>query len=188
MGVLKPRTTTVAIYQGDDLEHLAELYRAVERAEAAVKAAKGAPSREGDPVLTAQAERDAYDAAVDEAAERAVSVVLTTIGRRFRGLLAEHPARTTEVDGKVEAHEDDVTFGVNTETFPLALLSYNDDGKRTTTLDPAVSDAEVTAFLDDASDGDFERLWQTAYWLNRAPGSDPKDSKFSTASPRLDEN
>lgn len=190
MGLLKPRTTTVVIYQGDDLEHLAELYRAAERAEAAAKAAAKAPLRGGDEVPTAQTERDAYNAAVDEAAERALVVTLTAIGRtRWRNLLAEHPARTHEVDGKAETIDDDQVYEVDTETFPMALLTYSRDGVRTADVDPGISEAELRVFLEDeAAEGDFERLWTTAYWLNRSVGSDPKDSKFSTASQRSDEN
>lgn len=190
MALLKPRTTTIPIYQGDDLEHLAELYREVKHAEERAATAAKAPLRDGDEIPSAQAERDAYDAAVDEAAERAVMVTLTSIGRtRWRNLLAAHPARTHEVGDKTETIEDDQLYEVNTETFPLALLTYSRDGVRTTTLDPAVSDADLRAFLDDeVPEGDFERLWQSAYWLNRSLGSDPKDSKFSTASPRSAES
>jgi hypothetical protein len=202
MSVLKPRTTTVVIYQGDDLEHLAELHRAVVRAEAVAEAAVAdaktaakSPLRTGDEAPSTQGEagavkaaQEAYNAYVDEAAERAIVVRLSTIGRRFRSLLAEHPARTHEVDGKPETVEDDEVYGVNTETFPLALLAFSNNGARTTSLDPAVSDADLAAFLDEVPDGDFETLWQTAYWLNRARGSDPKDSKFSTASLRSGEN
>lgn len=203
MGVLKPRTTSVVIYQGDDLDQLSELNRAVVRAETALNVAKkaasqagGAPLRLGDPVPAADAADEqaevkaaqaAYDAFVDEAADRAVVVTLTAIGRtRFRELLAEHPARTHEVAGKQETIEDDQLFEVDTSTFPLALLTYNRDGKRTVSIDPAVAEADLAEFFEeDCAEGDVERCWQAAYWLNRATGADPKDSKFSTDSPRL---
>lgn len=186
MGLLKPRTTSIVIYQGDDLQRLAELHRAAQNAETAAKTAAKTPLRDGDEIPSAQAEQDAYNAFVDEAAERAVVVTLTAIGRtRWRDLLAEHPARTHEVDGKSETIEDDQIYEVNTETFPLALLSYMRDGVRTTTVEPPVSDTALQAFLgDELAEGDFERCWTSAYWLNRALGSDPKDSKFSTASQR----
>lgn len=190
MGVLKPRTTTVVIYQGDDLNRLSELNRAVVRAEAAAESAAKSPLRAGDEVPSAQAERDEYDAFVDEAAGRAVVVTLTAIGRtRFRELLAEHPARTHEVGGKPETLEDDQVFEVNTETFPMALLTYNRDGKRTVTTEPAIPESEVAEFFgEDCSEGDVERCWQAAYWLNRAHGADPKDSKFSNGFLRSDES
>lgn len=187
---IKPRTATVLIYQGDDLERLAELHRAAVHAENAAKAAAGTPLRLGDLVPSAQAERDAYDAAVDEAAERAVWVTLTAIGRnRWRNLLADHPARTEQVDGKDEIITADQVYGVNTETFPMALLTYSRDGVRIATVEPNVSDAAFREFLEDEiSDGDFEKLWTSAFWLNRSLGHDPKDSKFSTDSPRSVEN
>jgi DNA-binding MarR family transcriptional regulator len=193
MGLLKPRTATVLIYQGDDLERLSELRRAADVAERrATEAARG-PRRGGDEIPNADVEQAAYDEAVDEAAERAVEVELTAIGRRrWRDLLAEHPPRTETIDGKEQTVEDDALYEVDTEAFPLALLSYidSDDSDVRTITGPSFKDRKtLTAFLEDeAAEGDFERLWTTAYWLNRAPGSDPKDSKFSTGSLRSDEN
>lgn len=174
MGLLKPRTASVLVYHGDDMERLAELRRAVARAEARVESAAGSPRRGGDAVVSAEPEKAAYDAAVDEAAGRAVEVRLAALGsQRFRGLLAEHPPR----DGV----DDDAPFGVNTETFPRALLMYRDAEKRTIT-DPDCSVADLGEFLDDeASEGDFEELWVTAYWLNKATGVDPRLGKYSPA-------
>lgn len=181
MGLLKPRTTSVVIYQGDDLERLAELRRAVDRAEAA---GKGAPLRGGDEV-PGQPERDAYDAFVDAAADRAVEVVLRAIGSsRFGDLMLAHPPRLVDDgDGGKRVHEDDEPFGVNTLTFGKALLAYREDKVRTIAA-PDVGADDLHEFLDDeCSDGDIERLWTTAYYLNRTPGADPKDTRFSTISP-----
>lgn len=180
MGLLKPRTTTVTIYHGDDMERLAELRRAVDRAERAVEAA--GPLRGGDPIPSADSAKDAYDAFVDEAAGRAVEVRLTAIGRaRWRDLVAEHPPRVEKVDGKEQTIESDAGFEVNTDTFPLALLTFNRDDARTTEVED-VSFADLVDFLtNECSEGDFETLWTTAYWLNRAPGQDPRLGKYSTA-------
>lgn len=189
MSLLKPRTATVPIYQGDDLERLADLHREAEIAERRAQEAARSPLRGGDEIPSAADERAAYDAFVDEAAERAVIVELTAIGKRkWRDLLAAHPARKHTVDGKEETVEDDAFYEVNAETFPQALLTFSRDGVSTVT-GPRVPASEFREFLEnEVSDGDFERLWSTAYWLNRAPGADPKDSKFSTTSPRLIEN
>lgn len=186
MGILKPRTTSVLIYQGDDLERMADLRRAVEVAERRVEMSVGVPRRDGDAVPSADVEKAAFNEFVDGAAERAVEVRLTAVGRnRWRDLLAEHAPRTVVVDGKPETVEDDAGFEVNTETFPLALLTYNRDGVKTVT-GPDLSAGELRSFLEDeVSEGDFERLWTTAYWLNRAPGEDPRLGKFSTATPSL---
>lgn len=181
MGLLKPRTAIVTIYQGDDMARLAELHRAAEVARRRAEVAAKGPRRAGDAVVSADAEEAAYNAAVDEAADRAVGVEVTAIGsRRFRDLLAEHPPRMETVDGKSEIVEDDREYAVNTETLPMALLSFRDDTKRTVT-DPSLSAADLREFLEEeCSAGDFEKLWETAYWLNRGEGMDPRLGKYST--------
>lgn len=190
---IKPRTASLVIYQGDDLEQLAELRQAAEVARRRVKQAQGRSLRIGDDAPTAEAEESAYDEFVAEAAERAETLVVQAIGRkRFRDLLAEHPARkvkVTDEDGtREEAHEDDADFGVNVETFPDALLTYRDGDVRTITAPEFPTAKACRDFLDnDLSDGDYESLWQTAYWLNRNPVVDPKATRYSTASPRSDE-
>lgn len=186
---LKPRTTSVVIYQGDDLDRLAELRRAAEQAKRIVaEAKKSGTARMGDEEDD-QPAKDAYDTFVEEAAERALIVQLRSIGRtRFRKLLAAHPPRMVEADGKQVAHEDDTGYEVNTETFPDALLRYNTDGIRTI-VNPELTDkAGYDEFLDEeVAEGDFDSLWVAAYWLNRAPGADPKASRYSIDSPSSDE-
>lgn len=217
MGVLKPRTTSVTLYHGDDLEILADLNRdarvAAARAEAAgrkVEAADEAPTgprrggdsdevgelaREHREALEAQevAEK-AYDDFVTEAAERAVEVRLQAIGStRFSDLLLAHGARSvTGEDGKPQVHEDDLAFSrsqemagfrpvlVDVSTFPRAIAGFRDDAKRTI-VEPDMTDTELAEFLDDeCSEGDLERLWTSAFFLNRG-GVDPKAAaRFST--------
>jgi hypothetical protein len=70
---------------------------------------------------------------VDEAAERALEVTFQSIGRRrFAELVEKHPPRMVDgepgEDGNVKQveHEDDQGFGVNTSTFPRALLTFRD--------------------------------------------------------------
>ena len=216
MSHLKPRTTSVTIYQGDDLDRLGELRREADLAEriaqealdkAEAQAANPGPRRTGDsaPDLTAaraafeaacKPTRDAFDAFVDDAAERALIVWLRSIGRRrFVDLVAEHPARKVAGKGESEpetVHEEDRLFNVNTETFPSALLTYIDADYpefRTITEPGFKGRAEVQAFLDDEiAEGDFDKLWMAAYWLNRTPGADPKAVRYSTASPRSSES
>lgn len=187
MSTLKPRTATIPIYQGDDAERLAELHMAVAIAERQTSM-QGAPRRVGDaPEDDVQEARDAFDAFLDEAAERAVEVVVRAIGRRrFRDLVAAHPPRT-EKNGKGEdvTHEADVVLGVNVETFPPALLAFaeaGDEGIRTIVGPESVvkSARALEEFLDDeVTDGDYEKIWTAAYWINRSPGSDPKELRYS---------
>ena len=200
MTTLKPRTATVVIYQGDDMDRMTELRRAAEQAEAIAQREKGAPRRGGDEVAAGvQEAKDAYDAFVDEAAGRAVTVELHSIGRRrFRDLMAAHPPRKVMVKDdpdpeqpelpvkeREEDHPDDAGFDVNVDTFPEALLTFidPDDGDVRTVAAPVFKDRKtIGAFLDDdVSEGDFNGLWTSAYYLNRMPSQDPKASRFSAA-------
>lgn len=174
MTSIKRRSATVVIYQGDDLERLSELRREVSVAEARVQESIGRPRRGGDedPRAGLSAAKEAFDAFVNEAAERAVEVHLQAMGRKpFRTLLAEHPARKVEDDeGKQVDHEDDADYGANTETMFEPLL-------KASITEPADLD------LDDLSDGDAGRLFASAFWLNRSPGGDPKEQRFSPSTP-----
>lgn len=204
---LKPRTATVVIYQGDDLSVLAELRTAADIAErkaeadlrvAQARARADGPRRAGDPSpedpqiaydAAVKPPQDAYDAFVDEAAERATIVTLQALGRKaFRNLMRDHPPRTSETvvgdEKRQVVHEDDEAWGVNTETFPDALLNYadEDDEDDRTLLEPTFdSGKQRQKWLDRLADGDFEKLWATAYQLNRAVGADPKASRYSPA-------
>lgn len=170
---IKPRTASVVIYQGDDLERLAELRRDVDVAE---RAEEGRGRRIGDD-SGAQEARDAFDAFVDEAAERAVEVEVTALKRRqFRSLMAEHPPRKVAGEDGQETHPDDAGFDVNVETFAEAFLPLS------ITAPTFDTPADRDDFLDGLSDGDYERIFATAYWLNRTPGGDPKAARYSPAS------
>jgi hypothetical protein len=164
------RSATLVIYQGDDLERLSDLRREVSVAGARLQNTIGSPRRGGDedPKAALRQAQQAFDDFVDEAAERAVEVRLQAMGRKpFRALLADHPARQVEdTDGKQVDHDDDVDYGANTETMFEPLLSAS-------IVEPADLD------LDALSDGDAERLFATAFWLNRSPGGDPKEQRFS---------
>ncbi len=137
----------------------------------------------------AQEKRDAYDAFIPEAAERAVEVVLQAIGnRRFRQLLLQHPPRKVPgPENEQVVHEDDAEFDVNSATFPDALLRFadEDDPDRRTIAAPEFTHKALAEFLDDEIEfGNFERLWQTAYALNRGASIDPFLTTFSDVSPR----
>lgn len=199
---LKPRSWAIPIYQGDDAERLADLRMAVAIAERQLEQKRGLldsqqdrARRVGDPVAVTsdeiaeaesevKAKQDAYDAGIDQAAERAVEVRGQSIGsRRFRDLVAAHPARMVPNEqGEAVPHEDD-DLGVNEETFPLALLEYvdaDDPEIRTITTPEFKGPKDTRAFFEDhVSDGDLEKIWRAAYWGNRAPGTDPKVLRYS---------
>lgn len=177
---LSRRTATVTLYQGDDFERLAELRRAADLATARAEEAEknGAARADGepaDPELAADAQRKQgeYDAFVDVASERAIGVRLRAMpGKKFRALMAEHPPR--------EDHDGDAQYDVNTETLPDPLLVESIE-------EPVLSPGARQDFVDDLAEGDYERLWVSAYWLNRMPGGDPKAGKFSAGSPNSGE-
>jgi hypothetical protein len=203
---LKPRSATVTLYQGDDMDRLAALQRAVGLAERIAENGKSA-ARLGDVNQSVSEAQAAFDAFVDEAAERALTVEIRSIGRRrFRDLIAEHPPRMVKrkvtqertlgeaeapppVDGPDEVeHEDDAGYGVNTETFPMALLCYRDGDTVTIAQPEFATKADVQRFVDDElAEGDYDQLWIAAYMLNRSPSRDPKALVYSTGSPSTDE-
>lgn len=217
MGHLKPRTATVLIYQGDDLDRITELRRnaehnkrvAQEQLDKAESAARVTSARIGDAVSVSDARaqyedavkpsQEAYDEFVDEAAERALEVQVQSIGRRrFRKLVEDNPPRMvsetiTEDDGTTKTVErvhdaDGHPFNVNTDTFPLELLAYidSDDHEVRSIVAPEFKGRhECVAFLDDElAEGDFDKLWGTAFFLNRQGSADPKATRYSTTSPR----
>ena len=192
-----PRKTTIPIYDGDDFERLSELRREVEIAERKAAAEAAAPLRFGDEVSNddVQAAKDAYDAFVDEAAERAESWVLHPIGHaEFRQLLKDHPPRkVTETgdDGKTSevTHPDDAGWNFNTETFPKALLEFvdpDDDEVRTVAEPSFDTTAALRKRLKRLSAGEYDSIWAAAYLLNDGGIADPKASRFSPAGLRSD--
>ena len=127
MSTLKPRTATIPIYQGDDAERLAELRMAVAVAERQAMQSNGAPRRGGDsdPAEAIKAAQAAYDAFVDEAAERAVEVVVRSIGRRrFRDLVAAHPPRKEKNSTTGPSMSPRTSF-TSVATSPDSLLTGN---------------------------------------------------------------
>lgn len=170
MAHLKPRTAKVVLYQGDDMATLAELKRAADRA------------TDGNRMDDGADEKAAYEAFVTEAAERAVEVVLESIGRRrWRDLVLAHPPRMVDSDPDDEGqtrqveHDEDVYFSVNTETFPRALLLYSEGGKATIAAPTFADEAGLAEFVDDdLAEGDFEKAWVAAFHLNTNPPQDPK--------------
>lgn len=165
MTTIEPRTATVTIYGGDYLDRIRLLER---KAEAAREAASDVRTIDEVPEYLTLAEQ--HDALVAEAEEKATHIKLRALGRReWKALVAAHPAR--------EGNKSDESVGVNEDTFKDALV-------------PA-SIAEPAGFgeddLDALSDIDFDRLYFTAFALNRAPGGDPKAGLVSRMTQPNDE-
>lgn len=192
------RKTTIPIYDGDDFETLADLRRKVDIAQRAVERREleaqkaSAPLRRGDEVpdhvgearaALEKAERE-FDAFVDEASERAELWVISPIGHEeFRDLLRDHPAREVDgEDGKKATHSDDDGWGVNTETFPKALLTFvdpEDEDIRTVVAPEFDTQVALRKRIKRLSGGEFDSIWAAAYLLNTGGIGDPKAGKFS---------
>jgi hypothetical protein len=80
--------------------------------------------------------------------------------------MADHPPK--------KDNDEDENFGVHVETFADEFLPPSVER-----IDPE-PDGGRERFLDSLSEGDFNRVFVTAYYLNRAPGSDPLDGRFSS--------
>lgn len=175
---------TVPIYQDQDMERLVDLRREVDIAERYAKSGTPSPRMgddEADPVVAA---KEAFDAFVLEAAERAEIWKLETIGHEeFRALLRAHPPRTETDDKGVETLvPEDQGFDVNTETFPKALLLFvdpEDEEIRTVVAPKFDSEAALRRRVKRLSAGQFDTLWVMALSINRNLVSDPLDGRFS---------
>ena len=193
-----PRKATIYLYDGDDMERMADLRRAVDIAERQAEAASllVAPRRMGDDLpdnsASVQEAQSAFDAFVDEAVERAEAWELHAIGfEEFRALLKNHPPRKVSemVDGEERETTDpeDVYMGpngqfeINSETFPKALLLFVDpDDVEHRTVHAPFTDAEaLRKRVRRLSAGEFESLWFAAYTLNEGGVADPLALRYS---------
>ncbi len=155
MPVITPRTVDVIIYQGEDLAKLRELFAATEVEE--VKA----PGRVGDDEPDkARANAEAYDAFVDEAAERAVTVTLQQVGRR-RWREARDMCKPRE------GNDADQLAGFDIDALGDMLVPES-------IIAPVMATVERDTFLDSLSDADWDRLVSALIGVNTAQVSDPK--------------
>lgn len=171
MGTFKPRTTTVLIYQDDDLDQIAEHRAKVERA--AMTSRRQA--REGDDEASdlATAIRE-YNDFLDEAGERAAKVLLAALRKDdWRELVAQHPPRQPVLDDDgdvVEPYESDREYGFNIEKIAEPLLAATFKRVRDLELEQPFDEAD----LPELCDADYERVYQDAVGLNIGAGPDPK--------------
>lgn len=166
MTVIQPRTSVVTIYQGDYLDRIQHLER---KAQAAREAADAAP-RMNDEVPDYLRLAEEHDALVQEAEESAVRITLRALRRsEWKALVAEHPPR--------DGNKGDAAVGVNELTFKDALVPAS-------IIEPAEFGEDD---LDCLSDADYDRLYYTAFALNRGSVAAPKASLVSRMSRESDE-
>ena len=174
-----PRIATAVLYDGDDFEDLANLRLAydlaAEKADA-LKAPGAMRSVLPHELPDVEGALKAYTDAVDAASARATDVKVQDIGsKRWRDLIAEHQPR--------KDNPTDQYVGYNTDTFPEALLKF-DDGNRRTIVEPTFDRKDDRDdWLDDISSADFEQILNAALKVNRGQLADPKDVRPSSAQP-----
>lgn len=157
------RVLALTIFQGDDLDTLAHLKRAADVSTRNL--------REGDDAEQTP-EQHAYQAAVDDAAGRAIEVWVTKQGNRaYRNLLTRHVPRDDD--------QADAAAGWNRDTFPAELLAS------CVTTEPAVADLD--AFLDTIALDDYDYLVTIAQAVHEVRSADPRESRYSAPTPGTDE-
>jgi hypothetical protein len=152
MSLIEPRTSVVTLYQGDYLDQIRVLER---RYDAAIDAEKNTTRTLGGIPQSEELLAE-HTALVAEAEETAIHVKLKALGRRvWRDLTEAHPPR--------EGNKGDQQIGVNDDSFKEALVPVS-------IVEPEFSSDD----LDEISDVDFDRLYNVAFALNRAPAAGPK--------------
>jgi len=185
--LIKPRTAVVTIYAGDYLDRIRHLEQ---RAEAAKDASADAGPRMNDEVPEYLELAREHDALVAEAEESAVHVRVQALGRRhWKALVAAHPPRKAGDGVSEDEAKFDAANGVNVDTFKDALVYGGEvevNGEKVeyrTIVEPDLSPED----LDKLSDVDFDRVYFTAFSLNRVPAADPKASLVSRLTQTNDE-
>lgn len=170
------RSAVVTIYQGDYLDRIRDLEA---RAEAAERAARPvgddedrtptAPRRLSDPPETpeyVQLARE-HDALVREAEEHAIHVRVVALKRAdWKAMLRNHPPKP-DPTAPQDVQDFEKSVGVHEETLKEELVPAS------------VVEPEPGEWIEELSDGDFDRIYLTAFALNRTSGGDPKASLVS---------
>lgn len=176
-----PNTTTVPLYQGEDLARIRDLSAVLQKAMTEKVRATGDVPRAGDGDPMADAAR-AYDDFVQEALPRAAQVKLQAVPRRaYRTMCAAHPPRPDVTGPAVTGEDGSMVPGEVVETYPSDARYGFDVDAMSDDLVPASiapgqfgSVEERDTFLDGLSDGEWSKLFWEAVPLNQDGGPDPK--------------
>jgi hypothetical protein len=177
----QPRSAVVTIYGGDFLDRIRHLERL---AEAAKEAAEEDGPRLNSEVPEYLELARQHDELVKEAEESALHIRVQALPRKvFKALTAQHPPRTVKDDGVTPAKErSDALSGLDDDTFKDALI-YGGEVEVNGISVPyrsIVEPEDITAeMLDNLSDIDFDRIYLTAFAMNRGTAPDPKASLVS---------
>lgn len=171
---IEPRTATVTIYTGDYLDEIRHLEQRAIAARDASGGGLAGTLDESPEYLDIAAQ---HDALVAEAEKSALHVKVRALGRReWKDLVAKHPPRSVSeaVDERTAA--GDRALGVNEDTFKDALVPLS-------VAEPKFTEDDFDAM----ADIDFDRIYLTAFSLNRGAAADPKASLVSRLTPTSDE-
>lgn len=187
--MFEPRTAVVTIYPGDYLDRIRHLERLAEAAQDAADADLPRIASEVPEYLKLAQE---HDELVREAEEKATHIRVQHLPRKvWKALVAAHPPRTEDTEGVTEAQvAADVRDGVNVDSFREALVYGGTVTIAGREVDYAsiIEPEDITSeALDKLSDIDFDRIYLTAFALNRVPAADPKASLVSRLTPKNDE-
>lgn len=185
---IQPRSAVVTIYGGDYLDRIRHLERRAQALEGAIDDAKKEEAEQprlshevAESVrLTEEHDRivDERDALRDEAEESALHVRVQALGRReWKALIAEHPPRKAGEGATEQEAKSDALSGVNDETFKDALVAASLAGPEGVTAED----------LDQLADVDYDRIYLTAFAMNRGTAPDPKASLVSRLTQKNDE-
>lgn len=181
MSIFKTKSAVVTIYTGDYLDRIQYLEAL---AEADFQAKDPMPLVNGEkPQYLTLAEE--HDALVREAEQEAVHVRVQALPRRvWQELVKLHPPRTKDTEGATDREiVFDARAGVNEATFTPAFLTTNGtidiDGVPVEFRSVVEPEGITDADLDELSSIDYQRVYLSAFALNRAAGEDPKASLVS---------
>jgi hypothetical protein len=158
----------VVLYQGEDLATYQDFISRLRT----IAAEQLHNPRQGDDEAAALSElRSQYDEFIPGAIERGETLRVTAPpGRRFRELVAAHPPRRPVKgdDGEtVEEWPDDNKRGCNVDKIATPLVVACVTGE-------FADRTEATEYVEDLSDGNFNRLVSAAFEVNEETGPDPK--------------
>lgn len=181
MSIFKPKTATITIYPGDYLDRIRHLEAL---AEADFEAKDPLPLVNGDkPQYLTLAEQ--HDALVKEAEAEAVHVIVQALPRKvWTALTKAHPPRTAATEGATEREIlFDTRAGVNEASFGEAFVTTKGqieiDSQPVEFASVIGPDGITDDDIDALASIDFQRIYLTAFALNRAAGDDPKASLVS---------
>lgn len=180
---MNQRTFKVELFQGDDLDHLAELSEAA-------RLLKPGPLSTGTEDGNYAAAAEAHDAFLAEAKTRAVAIEMRPVPRKaYQALQVKHPPRDDDAG--------DAMIGANASTFvePLlkaSLFSPFGDAEREALLTAIVDGAaeppcpERQEFLDSLNNAQFTYLADEVLTNNRVVYAPKAPLLGSAASPSSD--